>query len=159
VIIYQPRDGYVGNDVFVVETFIPQDNGGVPRRTLAVSATVQRDPVRIASSPPAPSAAGSAPPSTPPAACRYLANGGFSEQTRYGQGTMIMAPNTSCSVQTTGIVISEVDTPPSHGRVNVGGATYTYIPNRDYIGPDRFSVVYNMTGHRVINVVDVQISR
>jgi hypothetical protein len=76
---------------------------------------------------------------------------------QFGQGTMTMQRNASCLVTLTGMTVTGIEEAPRNGRVELAGGTYSYFPNREFTGTDRFSVTYNLAGHRVVNVVDVHV--
>jgi hypothetical protein len=147
--IYVPNPGFTGGDRFVVSWANAPDGARVN-----LTVNVRVDPP--GASPPAPVSAARAP-RAPAQLCRYLANGALTDQMQYGNGSMIVARNRACRVSLNGIVVTGVASEPSNGHVQVNGGTYEYVPNPNFTGTDRFSVTYNVQGHNITNVVNVQV--
>jgi hypothetical protein len=142
VIIYQPRDAFVGNDVFVVERFLTGDSGGVPRRTLSVNVTVQRDPVVAAAAP-------AAAPSTWPA-CQVDAftvggpQSGMANPTYNANAaspTMRVRSGGSCTFTITQPRSTmSITAQPVNGRATIDGDKVRYEPRQGFVGRDTFTV-------------------
>ena len=160
---YVADPGYGGTDIFGVSWYNAVSGGRVGVtvnvRVVAQAAaptTPQSGPSSVSATR---ASQGSPTPPAPPSSrsCRYLANGPITEQMRYGSGSMTVSRDWSCRVTMNGMTVTGVDSAPANGRVQVNGGTWTYVPNRNFTGSDRFTLNYNLAGVRIINTVDVAV--
>ena len=77
---------------------------------------------------------------------------------QFVQSMMIVSRNRSCRAFQTGqTTTTGVETPPSHGRIEITDGSWTYTPERNYRGPDSATVLYNVRGRVVRNVVTIDV--
>lgn len=144
---YIPNRDFVGTDMFAVSWYNPVigDRVGV-----TVNVRVERAGAMSASGSQA----------SPPArnVCTYHGAGSVSAGQRYGAATMVVSRDGRCTGIGYGALrATRLETPASHGRVEVGDNRHTYIPTPGYVGSDSYIFSYENGGTRVSITVSVSV--
>ncbi len=90
-------------------------------------------------------------------ACRYQGNQRINSNDRQVGSLMTVPRNRSCGVFLNNMTVSAVETPPSHGRIEHAGGNWRFVPQRDYVGEDSATLVYDLRGRRIREVVNIRV--
>jgi hypothetical protein len=147
--VYTPNPGFTGGDRFVVSWANAPDGSRV-----ALTVSVRVEPP---GSPALQTAAAQVNAPRRTGTCRVSGAGIHGDQSRFGAETITVSRNFRCGGSWTGVSGITLETPPSHGTVELSGNRHTYTPTPGYTGTDSYVYRVSHAAGRIAVTVNVTV--